>query len=47
MLEIIVPMYKARDTLPDLLDSFTLQTKKMFIITLVNDCDGEDYSDIM
>lgn len=47
MLNIVVPVYNARDTLSDLLDSLVAQTKKMFIITLVNDCDGLDYSDII
>lgn len=47
IVNVIVPMYKARDTLPDLLDSFVAQTKKRFFITLVNDADGEDYSDII
>lgn len=37
----------ARDTLPQALDSLVAQTKKMFIVTIVQDCDGQDYSDIV
>ena len=47
MLNLIVPTYKARETLPALLDSLVSQTKKNFFTTLVQDCDGEDYGDII
>ena len=47
MVNIIIPIYNARDTLPAALDSLVAQTYKMFIVTLVNDCDGVDYSDII
>ena len=47
MLNIIIPTYKAKDTLPKALDSLVSQTKKMFLVTIVQDCDGEDYSDII
>ena len=47
MLDIIIPAYKARDTLPQALDSLVTQTKKMFIVTIVQDCDDEDYTDIV
>lgn len=47
MVNIIIPTYKARDTLPKALDSLVAQTKTMFIVTIVQDCDGEDYSDII
>lgn len=47
MIAVGVPVYKARDTLPALLDSLVAQTKKMFIVYLSIDCDGEDYSDII
>lgn len=47
MVDIIIPTYKARETLPKALDSLIAQTKKMFIVTIVQDCDGEDYSDII
>lgn len=47
MVDVIIPTYKARETLPKALDSLVAQTKKMFIVTIVQDCDGEDYSDII
>ena len=47
MLNIIIPTYKARDTLADALNSLCAQTKKLFWVTLVQDADGEDYSDII
>lgn len=47
IVDIIIPTYKARETLPKALDSLVAQTKKMFIITIVQDADEEDYSDII
>lgn len=47
MLEIGIPVYKARDTLPKGLDSLVAQTKDNFIVCLSIDADGEDYSDIV
>lgn len=47
MVDLIIPTYKARDTLPKALDSLLTQTKQLFITTIVQDCDGEDYSDII
>lgn len=47
MVDVIIPTYRARDTLPRALDSLVAQTKKMFIVTIAQDCDGEDYSDIV
>lgn len=47
MIDVIIPTYKARDLLPQALDSLVCQTKKMFITTIVQDCDDEDYSDIV
>ena len=47
MLEIGIPVYKARDTLPKGLDSLVAQTRDNFIVCLSIDCDGEDYSDII
>lgn len=47
MLNIIIPTYRARDTLPKALDSLVAQTKEMFLVTIVQDGDGEDYSDII
>jgi len=47
MLNIVIPTYRARDTLPAALDSLVAQTKKMFVVTISQDGDGEDYSDII
>lgn len=47
MLNVVIPIYKARDTLPELLNCLLTQTYKMFIVTLSQDGDGEDYSDII
>lgn len=47
MVEVAIPVYKARDTLPNALDSLVAQTKKNFIVCLSIDGDGEDYSDII
>ena len=47
MVDVIIPTYKARETLPKALDSLVAQTKKMFIVTIVQDADGKDYSDII
>lgn len=47
MLEIGIPVYKAKDTLPDLLDSIVAQTQKKFFVCLSIDGDGEDYSEII
>ena len=47
MVDVIIPTYKARETLPKALDSLVAQTKKTFIVTIVQDCDGEDYLDII
>jgi len=47
IVNVIIPTYKARDTLPTALDSLVAQTKGLFIVTVVQDCDGEDYSDIL
>lgn len=47
MVDLIIPTYKARETLPFALDSLVAQTKKFFIVTIVQDADGEDYTDIV
>ena len=47
IVDVIIPTYKARETLPKALDSLVAQTKKMFLVTIVQDCDGEDYGDII
>ena len=47
MVNIIIPVYQAKDTLPDALNSLVAQTKKMFMVTIVQDGDKEDYSAII
>ena len=47
MIDIIIPIYHSKKTLPNVLGSLELQIYKEFFITLVQDCDGEDYSDII
>ena len=45
--EIGIPVYKARDTLPALLDSLVAQTDKNFEITMCADGEGDLYKDIV
>lgn len=47
MVNIIIPVYNSLETLPDTLNSLVAQTKKMFLVTLVQDCDGLDYSSLI
>lgn len=47
MVNVIIPVFKSKNTIKDTLNSLLVQTKKMFIITIVQDSDGEDYSDII
>ena len=47
MVNIIIPIYNARETLPKTLDSLVAQTKNLFMVTLVQDADNIDYSDIV
>lgn len=47
MLNIIIPVYHSRDTLPRALQSLENQTDRKFLVTVVADGDGEDYSDII
>lgn len=47
MVDLIIPTFRARETLPFALDSLVAQTKKFFIVTIVQDADGEDYTDII
>jgi glycosyltransferase involved in cell wall biosynthesis len=46
MLNVIIPVYKARETLSDTLNSLCAQTNHRFITTVVVDCDNEDYTAI-
>ena len=48
LIDLIIPCYKAKDTLTRLFASVVTQTMRNNIhIILVQDCDGEDYSDII
>lgn len=47
MVNIIIPLYKGREVLRDCLNSLVSQTKKQFLVTIVQDADEEDYSDIL
>ena len=47
MLEIGIPIYKSRKTLPKALDSLVAQTKNNFIVCLSIDGDNENYNDII
>ena len=46
-LNIIIPVYHSIETLPKVLTSLLAQTKQDFKVTLVQDCDEEDYSEII
>lgn len=46
MVAIIIPLYHARDTLPQALDSLVSQTKKTFMVIPSIDGDNENYDDI-
>lgn len=47
MIDIIIPIYKAHKNLYTSLTSLVMQTYKDFKVTLINDCDGLDYSEII
>ena len=47
MVEVGIPIYKAKKTLPKALDSLVAQTRDRFITCLSIDGDGEDYEDII
>lgn len=47
MVEVGIPCWHARETLPKGLDSLVAQTRSQFITCLSIDGDGEDYSDII
>ena len=47
MVNVAIPIFRARPTLPYCLNSLVAQTKNMFLVTLVQDGDNEDYSDII
>lgn len=47
MVEVGIPVYKAKATLPNTLDSLVAQTYKEFVVTLSIDGDNENYDDII
>ena len=47
MVEVGIPIYHSRKTLPKALDSLVAQTRDMFITCLSIDGDGENYDDII
>lgn len=47
MVEVGIPVYRAKATLPNTLDSLVAQTYKEFVVTLSIDGDNEDYDDII
>ena len=47
MVNIIIPLYKNKDNIRSCLNSLRSQTKRTFIITIVQDYDGEDYTGII
>ena len=47
IVEIGIPIFHAKETLPAALDSLVAQTKKNFIVCLSIDGDNEDYTDII
>ena len=47
IVNIIIPVFHSKETLPKTLDSLVAQTKRLFFVTIVSDGDGEDYSDIV
>lgn len=47
MLNIIIPMYNSLNTITYCLDSLRSQTKKNFIVTLIDDCGKDNYDKIL
>lgn len=47
MVNIVIPYYKSEKTIRDTFNSLVAQTKKMFIITLVDDCSDDNIKDII
>ena len=47
MVNIIIPVYNRKLDLREALFSLVNQTKKMFMVTLVDDCSTEDFSDVI
>lgn len=47
MINIIIPCYNSSKTLPDTLNSLISQTKKRFIVTIVDDCSTESIDNLI
>lgn len=47
ILNIIIPLYKGKEVIKDCLNSLCAQTKKEFFITIIQDFDNEDYTEII
>lgn len=47
MINIIIPCYNSRETLPKTLDSLVAQTQTRFLVTIVDDCSEENILDIV
>jgi len=47
MVNVIIPIYHSKKTLPNCLGSLLIQTFKDFFVTLVQDGDGEDYTELI
>ena len=47
MVNIVIPYYKSEKTIRDTFNSLVAQTKKMFIVTLVDDCSDDNIKDII
>lgn len=47
MLNIIIPLYNNKDNIINCLESLVNQTKKMFIVTIIQDYDNQNYEEII
>ena len=47
ILNIIIPLYKGKEVIKDCLNSLCAQTKKEFFVTIIQDFDNEDYTEII
>ena len=47
ILNIIIPLYKGKEVIKDCLNSLCAQTKKEFFVTIIQDFDDEDYTEII
>lgn len=47
MINIIIPVYNSRNTLPNTLNSLVAQTQPKFFVTIIDDCSEENIDDII